>query len=124
MNWAEIGQWVLTIGVAALISAAVQLPKNRGEGKQAEGAGAKSEAEAEVALSAEWRAERDNILRQASEARQGAQRAEQECREEIRRMRADFEAFIDVMEELIPLLPAGESQRKARVALRAARLAI
>lgn len=124
MNWAQIGQWVLTAGLAGLISWAIAYPKNKGEGKQAEGAGVKSEAEAKVALAAQWEAERDAILRQASEARQGAEHAERECRDEIRRMRADFEAFIDVMEELIPLLPVGESQRKARVAMRAARLSI
>jgi len=118
------GSSVLSTILLALLNGVFGWAKSRGEGRQAEGAGSKSEAEGQVALSAEWRAERDSILRQASEARQGAQAAEQMCLEQNRKMRSDFEAFADVMEELIPLLPAGESQRKARVAVRAARLAI
>lgn len=118
------GSTVLSTIAGAALNGVFGWAKSRGEGRQATGAGVKSEAEGQVALSAEWRAERDNILRQASQAREGAQAAEQKCLEHNRRMRADFEAFADVMEELIPLLPEGESQRKARVALRAARLAI
>jgi len=122
--WTEVLRWLGAGGMAGIVGYFVSRPKIHGEAKQAEGAGSKSEAEGQVALSAEWRAERDNILQQASAARVGAQEAESQCRQQVRKMRDDFEAFADVIEELIPLLPEGESQRKARVALRAARLAI
>lgn len=120
----EALRWLGATGSAALVGWLVSRRKIEGEAKQAEGAGSKSHAEGQVALSAQWQAERDSILRQASEARIGAETARRECEDQNRRIKADFEAFADVIEELVPLLPPGDSQRKARVALRAARLAI
>lgn len=46
-----------------------------------------------------------------------------DCKTELRQLHKDFAAFADVMEELVPLLPLGEAQRKARVAISSARLA-
>lgn len=44
------------------------------------------------------------------------------CETALTKMRSDFKAFADVVEELAPLLPPGDAQRKARVAINAARL--
>ena len=44
------------------------------------------------------------------------------CENALKLVRVDFGAFIDVVDELVPLLPEGESQRKARVAINAARM--
>lgn len=120
----EILRWIGATGTAALVGWIVSRRKIEGEAKQAEGAGTKSLTEAQIALQQSTLAEARQSAADAHAAAQSANAARDACHAENRRMRSDFEAFADVIEELVPLLPAGESQRKARVALRAARLAI
>lgn len=120
----SLWQWLGTGALAAIISALISWPKSRGEGKQAEGAGRKSLTEAQIAEQVETLRQTREQADRAENARKSADAARETCELQNRKIRADFEAFADVMEELIPLLPEGESQRKARVALRAARLVI
>jgi hypothetical protein len=120
----SLWQWLGTGALAAIISALISWPKSRGEGKQAEGAGTKAVTEAQIALQqSTLREARDSAAAAHASARE-ANEARDQCQAQIRKIRGDFEAFADVIEELVPLLPPGESQRKARVAIRAARLAI
>lgn len=119
----------------ALITAAIALataiaagwfnkPKTKGEGRQAEGSGEKSLAEARQLEQIETLRQTREAADRADRARENAEIARDSCQARERQMRVDFEAFADVIEELIPFLPEGEQKRKARVALRAARLAI
>lgn len=120
----QLWQWAGTGGLAALISVAISWPKYRGEGRQAEGAGQKSLTDAQIALQQSTLREARESAASAHKSAKAADAARNQCQQQIKRMRDDFEAFTDVIEELVPLLPDGESQRKARIAIRAARLAI
>lgn len=124
MTWQQ-GLLTAAIALATAIAAGwFNKPKTRGEAKQAEGSGEKSLAEARQLEQIETLRQTREAADRADRARETAETARDECQAENRQIRADFGAFADVIEELIPFLPAGEQQRKAKVALRAARLSI
>lgn len=99
-------------------------PKAKGEGRKAEGEGELSVANARIAEQVATLEQTRAAADRADRARENAELARDECQNQKRQMRADFDAFADVIEELVPLLPDIESQRKARVAIRAARMAL
>lgn len=117
MNWGQIGQWMLTLGMAAVISAAVAWPKSRGEGKKAS-----AEAEATPTTVA---------VQSLKEALSESKDATRECKTELERSERRtaardmaIDSLIDAMFELLRLVPADAEQTlRAREAISAARRA-
>ena len=98
MNWGEVGQWVLTIGVAAVISAAVAYPKNKGEGKAGEGAGELSQAQAEHQRFEQYKETTDATIGHLRAEVIGANTVCTECRQELAQVKKALRATVRALD--------------------------
>lgn len=118
-------QWLgASSGILALVGVIISWPKTRGEGKKFEGEGELSAANARIAEQVATLQQTREQADRAEAARDRAEKAQSDCHEEMRRVRATANAAFDVFEDLIPLLPEEASRIKARQTLQSARAII
>lgn len=106
--------WLTSAVIAALVTGIMNLPKIRGEGKQASSAGQLSLTEAQIKA-------QQNALESAESAAARAEKAREGCEQDRATMEAEFKKFIGFIDdEIVALLPDPEARARLRAAIRIA----
>lgn len=111
--------WLTSAVIAALVTGLMNLPKIRGEGKQASSAGQLSLTEAQIKAQQNALASAESAKVNAESAAARAEAARAGCEEARETMEAKFKKFIGfVDDEIVALLPDPAARARLRAAIR------